>query len=193
MEDKARVLGLDIGPNSIGWAIVEYEQPVKKIEPQPVRLIDANARVFSEGVDRTPQGAEQSKNVARRAARSMRRTHQRRNKRKSELKSVLQEAGLLPAEGEIFSNLILKDPYMLRAEGLDKKLDLHSFGRILYHLAQRRGFKSNRKSENKKEDGKIAQGVTALAKEMKEAGSRTLGEFLCKIKTSGAPVRFRQI
>ncbi len=193
MDDKTRVLGLDIGPNSIGWAIIEHEQPVKKIDPRPVKLIDANARVFSEGVDRTPQGAEQSKNAARRAARSMRRTHQRRNKRKSELKAVLQEAGLLPADDGILSNLMLKDPYVLRAGGLDEKLDLHSIGRVLYHLSQRRGFKSNRKSENKKEDGKIAQGVTALSKEMKEAGSRTLGEFLYKMRITGAPVRFRQI
>ena len=106
MDDTTRVLGLDIGPNSIGWAIIEHEQPVKKIDPRPVKLIDTNARVFSEGVDRTPQGAEQSKNAARRAARSMRRTHQRRNKRKNELKAVLQEAGLLTADCEILSDIM---------------------------------------------------------------------------------------
>lgn len=191
--DNTRVLGLDIGPNSIGWAIIEYEQPAKKINPQPVKLIDTNARVFSEGVDRTPKGTEQSKNAARRSARSMRRTHQRRNKRKNELKTVLKESGLLPTVDESFLNLIMQDPYNLRVEGLEKKLDLHLFGRALYHLAQRRGFKSNRKSENKKEDGKIAQGVTALSKEMQETGSRTLGEYLLKLKINGDPVRFREI
>ncbi|MBI5344712.1 MAG: type II CRISPR RNA-guided endonuclease Cas9 [Deltaproteobacteria bacterium] len=193
MDENIRVLGLDIGPNSIGWAIIEYKQPVKKLDPEPIKLIDTNARIFSEGVDRTPQGAEQSKNAARRAARSMRRTHQRRNKRKSELKAVLQETGLLPADGEFFSKLMLEDPYRLRYEGLDKKLDLHSFGRALYHLAQRRGFKSNRKSENKKEDGKIAQGMTALAEKMKEKDCQTLGKFLYKAKNTGDPVRFRHI
>lgn len=193
VEDKTRVLGLDIGPNSIGWAIIEYKQPLKKNDPQAVSLVATNVRIFAEGVSRTPQGTEQSKNAARRAARSMRRTHQRRNRRRVTLKNALQEAGLLPLDDEQFSSLMLEDPYRLRAEGLDNKISLYGFGRLLYHFAQRRGFKSNRKSENKKEDGKVSQGVKTLGHEISEAGCRTLGEFLYKSKTTGAPVRFRHI
>lgn len=193
MKDRTTILGLDIGPNSIGWAIIEYQEPLNKPDSKPADLLDANVRIFAEGVDRTSQGMEQSKNATRRAARTMRRTHQRRNRRKEALKSLLQEAGLLPTENELFSRLMLEDPYRLRAEGLDKKLPLHSFGRVLCHLVQRRGFKSNRKSEDKKEEGKISEGVAALAKDIKAAGCRTLGEFLQKKKAAGAPVRFRHI
>src|SRR3546814_13569114 len=60
--------------------------------------------------------------------------------------------------------------------------DLYEIGRALFHLNQRRGFKSNRKAERKsgdeKESGKIATGAKELDRAMQEIGARTYGEFL---------------
>ncbi|HMS16764.1 MAG TPA: type II CRISPR RNA-guided endonuclease Cas9, partial [Planctomycetota bacterium] len=87
-------------------------------------------------------------------------------------------------------------PYFLRARGLDQPLTAHEFGRVLYHLAQRRGYKSNRKAANADEEedgdkspasgrsdapskkGKVAQGISQIDEAMKAANHRTLGEHL---------------
>ncbi len=45
------------------------------------------------------------------------------------------------------------DPYALRALGLTEKLSLHELGRALFHINQRRGFKSNRKMDAKSNEG----------------------------------------
>ena len=50
-----RTLGLDIGSNSIGWALIETDG-------QRSRIVGMGVRVFPEGVDRDQQGAEHSKN-----------------------------------------------------------------------------------------------------------------------------------
>ncbi|MBN9464021.1 MAG: type II CRISPR RNA-guided endonuclease Cas9 [Brevundimonas sp.] len=74
-----------------------------------------------------------------------------------------------------------RDPYVLRARALDERLEPREIGRALFHLNQRRGFKSNRKAERgrkENEDGKIETGAKALDAAMHDAGARTLGEFL---------------
>ena len=70
-------LGLDLGPTSVGWALVDEDNP---------RLVAAGVRVFPEGVDRDQQGGEQSKNEQRRVARGMRRQITRRSRRKERLR-----------------------------------------------------------------------------------------------------------
>ena len=72
------------------------------------------------------------------------------------------------------------NPYELRAKGLDKKQDIHHFGRALFHINQKRGFKSNRKSGDIKEKGLISQSIEASKQLMTEHNSRTYGEFLWK-------------
>ncbi len=51
-----------------------------------------------------------------------------------------------------------------------------------FHLNQRRGFKSNRKTDrgNSDETGKIAIGVDRLRTEIRAADARTFGEYLFK-------------
>lgn len=187
MPEKNTVLGLDIGPNSIGWALIEQEVLARGLQPEPVRLLDTGARVFTEGVDRTPQGTEKSRNAQRREARAARRLHQRRNSRKHGLGVILKEAGLLPVDTEDFDLLMKENPYAFRAKGLDESLGFFEFGRALYHLAQRRGFKSNRKSsKSPKEDGKVQEEAMGLQKEIDGSGCRTVGEFFCKKSTKGS-------
>lgn len=83
-------------------------------------------------------------------------------------------------------------PYVLRARGLDHRLSLEQLGRALYHLAQRRGFLSNRKSGKKDEDeGAVKQGISDLSKAIKEGGSRTLGEHLFAEGCAGKRIRRR--
>jgi CRISPR-associated endonuclease Csn1 len=164
-------LGLDIGTSSIGWAVVP-DEPV-----EGAANIVAGVRVFPEGVEREKSGTEKSKSMARREARGMRRQHERKARRKRKLGSVLRRAALLPETREEVTASSSTSVYMLRKRGLDQDLSLHEFGRVLLHLGQRRGFKSNRK-EDGKEDGVVYAGISEVRSGMEESGARTLGEYL---------------
>ena len=132
-------LGLDIGSKSIGWALVDTGEKSS--------IIDIGVRVFPEGVDRDTKGLEKSKNATRRESRGTRRVHQRRNMRRDKLIKILKLNGLLPKDQKESDELLKENPYKLRAKGLDEKLKIHEFGRVIFHINQRRGFKSNRKTD----------------------------------------------
>ncbi len=167
-------LGLDIGTNSIGWCLFSLDAQGK---PDAVR--DIGVRIFSDGRD-PKSGASLA--VDRRDARAMRRRRDRYLRRRSALLDALADTGLMPADAQEGKALAGIDPYALRAAALDGPLSLHHVGRAIFHLNQRRGFKSNRKAERKsgddKEGGKIAGGAKALDAAIEQAGARTYGEFL---------------
>ncbi len=178
-------LGLDLGPNSIGWALID--------ETQDSKLVATGVRVFPEGVDRDQQGGEKSKNEQRRIARGMRRQIARRARRKRQLRDTLIQAGLFPPETKDQEQLNELDPYDLRRRALNEKLDLHQIGRVLVHLNQRRGFKSNRKADRarKKENSDMLKEISTLAAEVEAAGKKTIGEHFACLKEDDPHVRIR--
>lgn len=166
-------LGLDLGPNSVGWALVDSDAN---------RIIDLGVRIFPEGVDNFDTKKEKPRNEDRRIARTMRRQTRRRARRKRRVKQTLIDLGLFPtdpAEQQKLYDADDSNPYALRTRALDEKVSLHELGRILLHLNQRRGFKSNRKSERKGGEvkGMLAE-MSELEQAIKEGGARTYGEFL---------------
>ena len=165
-------LGLDIGTSSIGWWLYRLEND------RPVSVVDGGVRIFSDGrVAKTGQSLA----VARRQARAARRRRDRYLRRRVVLMERLAAAGLMPADPAEAKKLEFLDPYEIRAQGLDKKLPLTHLGRALFHLNQRRGFKSNRKTDGAdNEAGKIKMGTARLEQAMMAAGARTYGEFLHK-------------
>jgi CRISPR-associated endonuclease Csn1 len=180
-----RVLGLDIGTNSIGWTLIDERE-----DSSISRVVAIGVRIFPEGVNRDTQGAEHSKNEERRIARGMRRQIARRARRKAVLRRSLVAAGLLPADREAQQRLDELDPYELRRAGLTRRLELHEFGRVLVHLNQRRGFLSNRKADRgrKSENSQTLQEINALAEAM---GERTLGEHLAERRQENSQERIR--
>lgn len=167
-------LGLDIGPNSIGWCLVDEANQ---------KIHAAGVRVFPEGVDRDQQGGEKSKSASRRTARGMRRQIARRARRKRALRDLLSSAGLLPQSPVELDELLGTNPYQLRARALDHKLTLFEIGRVVLHLNQRRGFLSNRKTDKARDSdtkGMLAE-ISSLAALIQERGCRTLGEYLATL------------
>lgn len=167
-------LGLDIGTTSIGWWLYETEGegPSARI----VSVIDGGVRIFSDGRD--PR-SKASLAVDRRAARAMRRRRDRYLRRRATLMKLLARSGLMPSDPAEAKTLELLDPYALRTKGLDEALPLTHFGRTLFHLNQRRGFKSNRKTDRGDNDsGKIKDATQRLDWAMHDAKARTYGEFL---------------
>jgi len=176
-------LGLDIGSNSIGWALLDTGR-------KP-RIVDIGVRVFPEGVDRDTKGMEKSKNATRREARGARRIHHRRTLRRRQLVQALRGAGLLPEGKRELAALLKKYPYEVRARGLDKEVGLYELGRALYHINQRRGFKSNRKSEKKQEEGQIAKAAGDLQGRIDDAKCMTLGEYFAHVDPEDERIRGR--
>ena len=117
-------LGLDVGSNSIGWAAIELDE--KRI---PIGLIDAGVRVFSDG--RNPKDM-QSLAVQRRLPRGARRNRDRKLKRRDRFMDALIAHGLMPLEADARKELETLDPWVLRANGLERVLTPHEFGRALF-------------------------------------------------------------
>ena len=165
-------LGADLGTNSLGWAVIELSD-----EDVPIGIAAAGSRIFSDGRD-PKSGASLA--VDRRSARAMRRRRDRFKQRQAALLKHLTLTGLFPANQQERESLAGLDPFALRARALHEALPLPHVGRALFHLNQRRGFKSNRKADRGKdvEEGKIRQGVGRLYDAMRDTGTTTLGEFL---------------
>ena len=182
-ETKYR-LGLDMGTNSIGWAAVLLDD-----SGEPCGLLDMGVRIFPDG--RNDQ-SKQSNAVDRRQARGQRRRRDRYLARRGELMGALVECGLMPKDVAARKRLEEKDPYELRARALDEPLHAHELGRALFHLNQRRGFKSNRKAGgDEKEDGEFRAAISELRQRIQDSGARTLGEYLQRRRKRGEPVRGR--
>ena len=175
-------LGLDIGSNSVGWALINSEAGT---------ILSVGVRVFPEGVNRDNKMLEQPKNQERRTARGIRRQIARRARRKKLLREALREVGWW-TDTDGFDGT--RDPLELRARGLDHRLSVAEFGQVLLHLAQRRGFLSNRKTDRDadKERSEILSAISTLQNEIETSGARTLGEYLYRLKTSAEnPLQIR--
>lgn len=178
----AKIFGLDLGTNSIGWALRNDELPQNQIEKFGVLT-------FKKGVGLGKTG-EYSYAAERTKKRSVRRLYQARKYRlwqtlehlinegfcplsiddlnkwrhynKQEALKNNNAGRVYPVDNADFEAWIKLDfnrdgkpdyssPIQLRAEiattklDLDKEINRFKFGRALYHIAQRRGFKSSRK------------------------------------------------
>ena len=165
-------LGVDLGTSSLGWCALALDG-----EGHPYRFLAIGSRIFSDGRD-AKSGASLA--IDRRTARAMRRRRDRFKQRQAALLKYLVADGLFPADEAARKALEGLDPFDLRARALDEALPLHHIGRAIFHLDQRRGFKSNRKTDRgaNDESGKIALGVIRLWERIRDEGARTFGEFL---------------
>ncbi len=184
------ILGLDLGSTSLGWSVVELDKT-----GVPVRLERMGVRIFSDGRD---SKSKEPLAVARRTARGMRRRRDRYVMRRETLMRKLVKYGLMPENESERKALERLNPYELRAKGLNEKLPPYELGRALFHINQRRGFKSNRKTDRKNDEaGAMKSAIRDLTEKMTESGARTLGEYLYNLNKDKkstqnfAPVRVR--
>lgn len=179
-------LGLDIGANSIGWTALLLDE-----RGDPYAILDMGSRIFPDG--RTQKsGASLARD--RRLARGQRRRRDRYLSRRDELMNALIALRLMPADKQERKALARLDPYKLRKSALSETLEPSELGRALFHLNQRRGFKSNRKAgggEDKKTATQARKDREGLRQAIRESGNPTLGEFLAARRKRGRPVRAR--
>ena len=196
---QQKVLGLDLGSNSIGWALLKEENK------QAVEIIDLGSRIFNKAVE---EKVPTPKNKKRREMRLVRRVIQRKARRKQKMLNYLVSVDLLPktlqnnTQPEIILN-DLGDPYELRCRALDDQLTSHEFGRILLHFVARRGFLSTRKqiagdlvddpdtiaylkevknNPTDDEESHFKADISDVYENINASGARTLGEYLFNLE-----------
>ena len=167
--DMRYSIGLDIGIASVGFAVMEIND-----DDRPFRIVRIGSRVFDK-----PENPKNGASLAlpRREARGMRRRIRRRSHRKDRIRHLIINEGILTVQQmESLYNSRVSDIYELRRDALDRIVTNEELARILIHLSQRRGFKSNRKTNSKdKEEGKLLEAIKANAGDL--AKYRTVGEM----------------
>lgn len=187
----AKILGLDLGTNSIGWALID-----DKLN----KILGIGSRIFPMGVENLGDGDnEMSKNASRTGARGVRRQFFRRRLRKKVLLKALSENKMCPMDmtdfedwkhtkqfpTEKLATWFAINPYELRQKALNEKLSLEEIGRVFYHLIQRRGFLSNSRKGGS-DDGAIfkgnpKEGKIGIDDTLESIVGKTLGSYLYDI------------
>lgn len=204
-----KILGIDTGTNSLGWAIVE-----KKADEY--HLLDKGVNIFQEGV-KIEKGIESSKAADRTAHKAARVRNYRIKLRKIRLLRILSDAHLCPPlskaelsawrlkkeypKNELFMQWQSTDdesektPYAYRHKCLHDCLDFSSItdryilGRAFYHMIQRRGFLSNRKDQSGDDTGKVKESISNLTQEMHDDGYEYLGDYFYSLYNKGEKIR----
>ena len=177
-------LGLDLGTNSIGWALLRLSDDEQR---EPVELVDGGVLIHADGRDPKSRA---SNAATRREKRGPRRNRDRMLVRRRRVANLLHDLGLLP-DDEARDAVRNLDPVQPRSEALDRPLTAYELGRVLLSFANRRGFKSNRKADSRGEDSKIRQDTDELRQRMAQAGARTLGDYLWRRHRKGKTIRAR--
>ncbi len=156
-----RILGLDGGIASIGWAMLDVDDGNGTILGAGSWMFDAPET----DKERTPT------NALRRLHRGQRRVIRRRRQRMAGLRQLFAAHHLLADEGRDALRISGLDPWALRVAGLDRALTPPEFAVALGHIARHRGFRSNSKrdrgnaaSETSKMLGEIGKSEERLAR-----------------------------
>ena len=172
---KKYSLGLDIGTSSIGWAVLDLNKE---------RIHDLGVRIFEK-----PEHPKSGESLAkpRRDARSARRRLKRRRQRLNNLKQFFIDQNILTRDRieEVLSDkseFNKLDVYALRSKALTEELSPEELLKVIYQIAKRRGFKSNRKveEESEKEGGRVSKALKTNEKFLAENEYKTVGEALSR-------------
>ena len=190
-----KILGLDLGTNSIGWAIVneaENSEEKSSIVKLGVRTIhydtfvssDTGKAVKGDPADFFKAGKGVSPNAARTQKRSMRRNLQRYKLRRENLLNILKTVGFI-TDGTCLSekgNFSTFETYHLRARAVEESISLEQFARVLLMINKKRGYKSSRKAKSD-EDGSLIDGME-IARMLYDEGL-TPGELCFELLKQG--------
>ncbi len=181
-----KILGLDIGTTSIGWAYVyEAENNNEKslIKKLGVRIIP----ISTDEENDFQKGKSITINADRTLKRSMRRNLQRYKLRRNALITILKEQGLIDADTVLAenNNNSTFETYRLRAEAAKKRIAKEEFARVLLMINKKRGYKSSRKAKNE-EEGSLINGMD-VAKQLYEEGL-TPGQLVYNILMKGGKI-----
>ena len=178
-----KILGLDLGTTSIGWALVnEKENDNEKSE-----IIRLGVRVNPLTVDEKSnfeRGKSITTNADRRMKRSMHRNLQRYKLRRKNLIECLLEHHIITDDTPLFEqgNNTTFQTYRARAKAVTEEITLEEFARVLLMINKKRGYKSSRKVKDG-EEGELIDGME-IAKRLYEE-NLTPGQLLLDLYNKG--------
>ncbi len=178
-----RILGLDLGTSSIGWALVnEAENDLEKSS-----IIKLGVRVNPLTVDELSdfeKGKSITTNAERTLKRSMRRNLQRYKLRREALKEILREQHFIDGDAILSENGVRStfETYRLRAKAATDEISLEEFARVLLMSNKKRGYKSSRKAKGT-EEGTLIDGME-VAKRLYDE-NLTPGELCLQLLMEG--------
>lgn len=187
-----KILGLDLGVGSIGWALVnEAEHADEKSS-----IIKLGVRVNPLTVDEQTnfeKGKPITTTADRTLKRSMRRNLQRFKLRRDNLIEILKENNFI-SDDEILSengNRTTFETWYLRAKAAVERIELNELARVLLAINKKRGYKSSRKAKSA-DEGELIDGM-AIAKRLYDE-QLTPGQLLLQLYREGkksAPAFYR--
>jgi CRISPR-associated endonuclease Csn1 len=175
-----KILGLDLGTTSIGWALILVDE-----DNRPIKIVSMGSRIIplnSDDRDQFQKGQAISKNQDRTKTRTQRKGYNRKQLKKSDdfkysLKKILENLNIFPTEQLL--KLSSLDLWKLRSDAVSENNDItaEQLGRIFYMLNQKRGYKSARSEVNQdKKDTDYVAEVKGRYAQLKERG-QTLGQY----------------
>ena len=178
-----KILGLDLGTNSIGWAVVNEAETLE----EKSSIVKLGVRVNPLTVDELTnfeKGKSITTNADRTLKRSMRRNLQRYKLRRENLIEVLKKNGFIDDETCLSENgnRTTFETFRLRAKAATERISLSEFARVILMINKKRGYKSSRKAKST-EEGQLIDGME-IAKRMYEE-NLTPGQLSLQLLKSG--------
>jgi CRISPR-associated endonuclease Csn1 len=168
--NSEKILGVDLGIASCGWAVIEAAQGAGEILAAGVWCWEAPETAK----DKTP------KNQERRQARGQRRVISRRRQRMQKVRRLFHEQGMLSTSEKTALAISGLNPWQLRVDALDRMLTPTELAVALAHIARHRGFRSNSKRDHGANAPSDTSKMLQAMNETREALSkfRTVGEMV---------------
>lgn len=173
-----KILGLDLGVGSIGWAVIEAKE-----NNVPQKILGMGSRIVPLSTDDASEfstGNAISKNAKRTEKRTARKGYDRYQLRRKNLTEELRKLKMLPDESLI--KLPTLQLWQLRANAATKgcKLTLPEIGRILYHINQKRGYKHAKSDENADTKQKAYVADVNARYAMIQERNQTIGQYFAE-------------
>jgi CRISPR-associated endonuclease Csn1 len=180
-----KILGLDLGTTSVGWAYVHESE-----NQNDSRIVKVGVRVNPLTTDEQTnfeKGKPITINADRTLKRGARRTLDRYKLRRKNLIETLAKANLISTESKLTEdgkNTTFETLY-LRSKAVNSKINKEELARVFLTMNKKRGYKSSRKSKNT-EDGQAIDGM-AVAKRLYDE-NLTPGQFAYHLLKEGKKV-----
>ena len=141
-----KILGLDLGSASIGWALISENEVNGEIQRE---ILGLGCRIIpyegTEGKD-FEKGTGESRNSIRTKMRTIRKGYDRYQLRRQYLVKELLKLNMYPSDE--LKKLSKIQLWELRSKAANQRISLPELGRILLWLNQKRGYKSGRSDSN---------------------------------------------
>jgi CRISPR-associated endonuclease Csn1 len=172
-----KILGLDLGTTSIGWAFIHEANPENKNEQSSIQKIGVRVNPLStdEQTD-FEKGKPITINADRTLKRGARRNLQRYKQRRENLLEILKEHSIIDDNTILAedSKNSTHDTFEFRAKAAKERIEKEEFARVLLTINKKRGYKSSRKAKDEG-DGQAIDGMVIAMKLYEE--NLTPGQF----------------